>query len=460
VDAEVNAAAELPQSADVVVVGSGFAGLSAAVRLADRGRRVVVLEEAPRPGGRSTSFVDRESAERVDNGQHALFGCYRETYAFLRRIGAEGLAPLQPRLSLAIAGDGRVETLTCPEWPAPWHLIGGLLRWRGVRAGDRVSALRLFSFLREVRASGAAEVARRTPASLTVLDWLRERGQSPALCRWLWHPLAIAALNQSPETAAASAFVRVLGELFGSDSSAAAIGLATVPLDELFAAPATRFIGERGGHVALRTRARVAPRASGGFAVLADDAEIAVPVVISAVPWHAFGRVWEAAVPGALAGIAASAAAMSSSPIVTVNLWLRGMPAESDTPPFVGFVDGPMHWMFDKRRIVAGARHLSIVASGADNLLRQDNAALASAAHAQLVRALPAFRASVVERSVVVREPRATFSLAPGGPARPGPVTNLPGFFVAGDWTDTGLPGTIEGAVRSGHAAADAAISP
>jgi predicted NAD/FAD-dependent oxidoreductase len=177
------------------------------------------------------------------------------------------------------------------------------------------------------------------------------------------------------------------------------------------------------------------------------------------VPWHAFSRLWDEKIPAAVADVGAIASAMTASPIVTVNLWLDlSKPAASEVPAFVGFVDGPMHWLFNKGSLIKGVRHLSIVASGADELVRMDNASITEAAHAQIQRAIPALAGRAVERSVVVREPRATFSLAPGGPRRPGSRTGLEGFYLAGDWTDTGLPGTIEGAVLSGHAAADAAL--
>jgi predicted NAD/FAD-dependent oxidoreductase len=193
---------------------------------------------------------------------------------------------------------------------------------------------------------------------------------------------------------------------------------------------------------------------------MAGETEVVTPIVISAVPWHAFSRLWDEAIPSAVADVGAIASAMTASPIVTVNLWLDSPEAllAGQVPAFVGFVDGPMHWLFNKGSLIKGVRHLSIVASGADELVRMDNAAITEGAHAQIQRAIPALARSAVHRSVVVREPRATFSLAPGGPRRPGCLTGLDGFYLAGDWTDTGLPGTIEGAVLSGHAAADAAL--
>ena len=445
-------------SADVVVIGAGVAGLSAASLLAEAGKRVVVLEEAPRLGGRASAFTDRETGERVDNGQHVLFGCYRETYSFLKRVGADAHAPLQPRLALSMAAsDGTLHHLSCPPLTPPWHLIAGVLKWSALGWRDRLSVARIGAVVRDARRHGAVDVASRVPQDLTVSSWLRAHGQTTRLCQWLWNPLAIAALNQSPDVAAAAAFVRVLAELFGPRPEDAAIGLATVPLDELFGMPAQRFIEARAGEVRTRASASVALDASGRvLGVATPQGLVRAPSVICSVPWHAFSRVWTDTVPSSLAGTAEAAAAMTGSPIVTVNLWFEfcAMPA-----PFVGLVDGPMHWVFDKSAIFGErAGHLSVVASGADDLVEQSNEAIAEAAVRQIGLALPATRAHRLLRSVVVRERRASFSVAPGGPRRPSTTTNLDGFFLAGDWIDTGLPATIEGAALSGHRAARAVL--
>jgi squalene-associated FAD-dependent desaturase len=450
---------QIKRRGTAIVIGAGVAGLSAAVRLADAGFAVTVLERAPRGGGRTSVFTDRETGERVDNGQHVLFGCYRETYALLDRIGTAHLAPLQPRLSLAMArDDGRQFTLACPDVRPPWHLVAGVMRWRALSIADRLAILRIGGVIQRARRHGAATVAREVPADWTVSRWLAAHGQTRGLCDWLWHPLAFAALNQSPDTAAAAPFVRVVAELFGPRVEDSAVGLSRVPLDELFVAPAVRAIESLGGVVRFKTDVRVIV---GGDArvrgVRTDDGDLAADVVVSAVPWFAFGDLWPDGAPPEIAEIAGRASQMASSPIVTVNLWLDGPVLPQ---PFVGFVGGPMHWAFDKHAIVGeSAQHLSIVSSGAVDLVGRDNAAITAAAVAQLSSALPAMRARRVLRSVVVREHRASFSLAPGGPARPGAATPIAGFYLAGDWTDTGLPATIESAALSGRIAADAIVA-
>jgi monoamine oxidase len=174
-------------------------------------------------------------------------------------------------------------------------------------------------------------------------------------------------------------------------------------------------------------------------------------------------RMWadsSSAPPHALSDIVIRATAMRSSPIVTANLWFDQPVHDVLGAPFVGLTDGPMHWIFDKSRIASGrAAHLAVVASGADDIASLGNAEIANLAITQMTRALPEMRERRLRHSVVVREPRATFSLAPGEPARPATRTPLRGFYLAGDWTDTGFPGTIEGAVLSGHRAADAVLA-
>jgi squalene-associated FAD-dependent desaturase len=445
-------------AADVVVIGAGCAGLSAAVRLADAGLRVAVVEQAPRLGGRASAFTDRETGERVDNGQHVLFGCYRETYAFLDRVGVASQAPLQPRMRVAMAdAKGRSAILAPPDRRPPWHLVEGVLRWRALPLRDRLTATRLAPLLFAARRRGAEPVAAAVDPRQTVSEWLAASGQSPALCAWLWRPLAIAALNESPDVAAAAPFVRVLAELFGPRVADSAIGMPRVPLDELFGESSRRAIERAGGEIRTKSIARVRIDGDGVVrGVRTGDDAIDAPAVVSAVAWHAIGQIWDGAPPAAIAGTIDRAVRIESSPIVTVNLWIDDATLEE---PFTGLVDGPMHWVFDKRAIFGErAGHLSMVASGARELAPLGNDAIATLAIDQLRRTLPSLAALPVRRSVVVREPRATFSLAPGPAWRPGPVTALRGFYLAGDWTDTGLPATIESAVLSGRRAADALL--
>lgn len=442
-------------SADVVVIGAGCAGLAAAVRLSARGAKVVVVEQAPRLGGRATSFVDRQSGERVDNGQHVLFGCYRETYALLGEIGAADHAPLERSLELTMAGglDGRSYQLHCPDLPSPWHLLFGLLTWRAVPMADRLAAFHMRALLQDAHRLRPEEIAARIDPSMTVSEWLTRQRQPASMRKWLWNPLAYAALNQNPDDASARPFVRVLAEMFGPDPHAAAVGLPRVPLDELMAAPAVEYVHARGGTVITKRPARLAVNGDRVASVKVGDTTVRAATVISAVPWHAFSGMWEENVPPALAEIARNAAGMRSTPIVTVNLWFDRSVMDRRTS-FIGVADGTTQWVFDREAITGAGGHLSAVSSGAVDLIRLENDELIARAEADVRRVLPAAGRAALTRALVVREPRAGFSLAPGEPPRPRTVTPLAGFLLAGDWTDTGLPATIEGAVRSGNAAA------
>jgi squalene-associated FAD-dependent desaturase len=440
---------------DAIVIGAGFAGLSAAVRMTKNGARVLVLEARTRLGGRATAFPDRETGDIVDNGQHVLLGCYTATFDFLRELDVLDHVRVQPELAVTmIDRAGHRSRLVCPPLPAPFHLLAGVMDFDALGWRDKLAAMRMATPLGIARRqlAGGRDIA-ASPGE-TVDAWLVRNGQTDRLREMLWHPLALAALNQPPEVAAAPPFARVLAEMFGSDPRAAAIALPTRPLDRMYAEPARRYLESRGGTVATGVTARVAVDAGGVTAVGRAGDRWTTGVVVSAVPWYAVSDLFESA-PPALSKMLARAHAMASSPIVTVNVWF-------DRPiidvPFVGLPGRAMQWVFDKRAAFGeGASHLSLVSSGASPLVDRPNDAVIAAAHQQLLEALPEVRPAKLLRASVIREPRATFSLAPGQPARPETRTPVRGLFLAGDWIDTGLPGTIESAVRSGHTAADLA---
>jgi squalene-associated FAD-dependent desaturase len=452
--------------ADVVVIGGGFAGLSAATALAEAGVRVLVLEARPALGGRATSFVDPDTRERVDNGQHVLFGCYHETFRFLRRIGTDGDVELQPSLAIDIIdSSGRATRLSCPLLPSPLHLLVGVMRWRALSMMDRVAAVHMRTpLLGMVR---GASVDALPHENETVRQWLVRHGQTPRLIALLWEPLAVAALNQSIDAAAAGSFAQVLSGLFGPGARDSSLGLPRKPLDELYAQPARRFIESHGGEVCCSAPARVIVRdvvgptvteagpATPALAVSVGGETIHAANIIIAVPWHALSDVFESA-PPALRTVLRRAAAVPSSPIVTVNLWLdRLLP----TGPFVGLPGRTFQWMFDKRALFGErSSHVAMVASAAEEIVAKSNHEIAALAREELGGALPEIRSAVVRRSVVVRERKATFSVAPGSPERPSTETDVPGLFLAGDWIETRLPATIEGAVVSGHRAAAAVL--
>jgi uncharacterized protein with NAD-binding domain and iron-sulfur cluster len=453
---------------DVLVLGGGFAGLSAAVRLAQRGARVTVLEARPRLGGRATAYRDARTGEWVDNGQHILLGCYHETLRFLDAIGAADRVTRQPRMEVAFVDpEGRPSTLTCPNLPSPMHLLGGLVRWRALRLRDRLAALRMAFPLRRAMHLAAAAVSDgdggngrdgRPAASRDVRpgeiveDWLIRHGQTARLREMLWDPLAIAALNQEPSHAEARYFSRVLGQMLASGVEGSTIVTPARPLHEIYAEPARAWLEAHGAQVRtgapatlVVTDGRVARVDAGGTSFRAD-------AVVAAVPWHALPTVLTGDV-APLQAVIESAARTAASPIVTVNLWVDGPVLGV---PFVGLPGRHIQWVFDKRAILGrGASHLSLVCSAADQVMGRSNDSLIELAVREVSAALPQVRQSRVTDANVVRERRATFSLAPGQPGRPPVTTAVKGLFLAGDWIDTGLPGTIESAVASGHRAAD-----
>ena len=439
---------------DVIVIGAGFAGLSAAVRLVESGARVLVLEARSRLGGRATAFPDRETGELVDNGQHILLGCYKDTFAFLRAIGAEGNVLVQPQLAVTMVdAQGRQSKLSCPALPPPWHLAAGVFEWDALSWADRISLVGMARPLRLAERELQGASARAASPGETVEGFLIRNGQTARIREMLWDPLALAALNQPSNVAAAPPFARILAEMFGADSRAAAIALPTKPLHLMYAEPARAYIEAHGGTVRTGVSAKLSVDDRGTIVARDENDRLPAGTVIAAVPWFGLRELFDA-VPTALVPLVERADRVTSSPIVTVNLWFDRI-VMPNGEPFIGLPGRTMQWVFDKRAVFSDpASHLALVSSGAGGVVERSNTELIATAHEELLDALPAVRAARLVRATVVREPRATFSLAPGQPARPSTETALAGFLLAGDWIDTGLPATIESAVRSGHRAA------
>jgi uncharacterized protein with NAD-binding domain and iron-sulfur cluster len=326
-----------PFTSTVAIIGGGFAGLSAAVALADAGVRVHVFEARPTLGGRANAFRDPLTGERIDNGQHILAGCYYETLAFLRRIGSASCLHRPSTLRVPMIDErGVTSELVFPALPPPLNLLAGILAWDVLTLGDRWAILQIGDALRGIKPVDPNE---------TVRQWLTRHHQSARLCRLFWEPLALAALNQSIDDASAEMFVAVTSRMFGNDPEGASILVPSVPLDELYVTPAVDFLAARGCEITTHSKARI----------LTGDA-------------------------------------------------------------------------------------------GTVTAVRELREAFSDA------------RTATLQHATVIRERRATFSLKPGSPPRPGIETDVPGLFLAGDWIDTGLPATIESAVIAGHRAAAAAL--
>jgi len=442
----------------VVVVGGGFAGLSAAIHLQDRRHQVVLLERRGVLGGRATSYVDRLTGDEVDSGTHVMIGAYRATLNLLRRAGALDLLLIEPNLGLDYIDSQGFSSLACPPVPAPWHLLLGLLRLR-VPWEVRLQAMRL----------AAAVRLGRPPHGLTLAEYFRRTGQGQAARTLLWDGLATAILNETPERAAAILFYNVYREAFLGRRADSGLIFARRGLGELH-----RLLGayfeRRGGEIRRRARVDGVDVAGGrvrGVSYLKgvearDEIRTGTPAVretidaeavVLATPWTAVPTL----VPSEWAGKApfADIARLRSSPIVSVEMWLDRVVVER---PMVGLRGCEVEWVFDKGRLHGRSgppQHLAFIVSAAYRTAPLRNAEIIALARDALLRYFPAMREASVSRVLVLRDPHATFSSDPSSEAlRPGPTTPVGGLFLAGDWTDTGLPATIEGAVRSGRRAA------
>lgn len=422
----------------VIVVGGGWAGLAAAVELVRHGIPVVLLESARQLGGRARCAPF--GAQRVDNGQHIMVGAYRDTLALLKILGVkESRAFLRRPLHLHVKSDTRKEMrLTAPPLPAPFHLALGLGTATGLPLADKLKTLR---FWNELQRTGFA-----LEQDMSVAALLSQHMQPQSVTRNLWVPLCLATLNTPPQEASAQVFLRVLQEAFGTRRRHSDLLIPRTDLGAILPGPAFDFIEHNGGSVMLGQRV-TGIRLHKGQATgveLAGGGEMKADHVVLAVSHTACQKLLAPHPP--LTQISQRIAELATEPIC--NVYLQYPPKTRLPSEMVGLLGGAAQWVFD-RALCGQPGIISAVISAGGPHMDLENAALIQQVTAELARFFPHWPRP--ERGLVIREKRATFACRVGSDTlRPTHNTPVQGCWLAGDYTATGLPATLEGAVRSG----------
>lgn len=448
------------------MIGGGLAGLSSGVALAEAGFRVRLLEKRPHLGGRATSYV-LPNGEHVDNCQHVTFGCCTNLEDFYRRAGVGSSIRFFDHL-LLVDPQGRRGKFRAGPLPAPFHLVGSFLTFAPLAMQDKISIARaMFSILR----SQGHPPELDEPGRVSMLDWLRAKKQTSGAINRFWRVVLVSALSEELDRIDARYGVDVFWKTVLSNRTGYRMGVPTVPLRELYEG-CQRAIERRGGEVNLRAGVRGMRFAEGRVAgVELEGGELALAdLYIVAVPHNVLPALLPPAVVEQTPAFA-NVRHLRASPITGVHLWFdRPVMAE----PFLTLLDHTTQWIFNKSLLYSdpaatlgkngaatkGEQYLQLVISASYDLLRKTRQEIIELCRQELNEVLPAARAAQLIKATVIKETAATFSPEPGcdrwRPDQASPIANL---FLAGDWTSTGWPATMEGAVRSGYLAAEAILA-
>jgi squalene-associated FAD-dependent desaturase len=446
-------------SQSVLVIGGGLAGLACAVALAESGIKVRLLEKRPHLGGRATSYTLPDGSE-VDNCQHVTLGCCTNLADFYRRAGADGKIRFYDRLYFADR-EGRRSTIAASMLPPPLHMAPSFVGFAALGLGDKVGIAKALMAI--ARAGGKPPDV----DGLTMLDWLHRMRQTPDAIERFWRVVLVSALDEELSRMDARYGIDVFWKAFLGSRGGYRVGIPSVPLAELYEGCRDAIV-RKGGEVRLRCgvrEIRLREKRLAG-ATLEEGSEISADACVAAVPHDVLLGLLPAAMSeegGALAGLRH----IRTSPITGVHLWFdRAVMKE----PFLALLDNTTQWIFNKSLLYAHAgtngdapargQYLQLVISASYDLVPRSRQDIIDLCRRELAEVLPATREAKLEKATVIKEVHATFSPEPGVDQwRPAQKTAVEGLFLAGDWTRTGWPATMEGAVRSGYLAAEETLA-
>jgi len=436
----------------VAIVGGGLAGLAAGCALSDAGFPVTLFERRPYLGGRASSYEHPGTGEVVDNCQHVLLGCCTNLRDFYRRLGVEEKIRWFDKLTYIEPG-GNSATLEPGSLPAPFHSLKSFLKFPLLDGRDKLGIARAM-----------IAIAERVPKETgeDFLSWLKRRGQTERAINRFWAPVLISALNEELDHVSYRYAAMVFRDSFLKSAEAGRMGVPTVPLTELYSVAAD-YIRERGGEVHLRTSVDAFQSQGSHVSVNLGGTERSFDYVLPAVPFQVLSKM----LPDTLASDALreTLAQFGTSPITGIHIWFDRQITELD---HAVLLDRTIQWMFHKSRLLAGraaspdaplaaGSYIELVVSSSKSLVGKGRAEILELALNEVGEFFPAAKDARVLKATVIKEVHATFSPTPNSDAiRPQPASPWPRVFLSGDWTATGWPATMEGAVRAGYASAEA----
>ena len=424
----------------VIVVGAGLAGLSASVYLSDNDFQVTLIEASPKAGGRAYSLSHNSNGYFFDNGQHILMGCYEETIAFFKKINSLEKLDFQKSLRIPfVLPNGTIHKFESPKNLYPLNLLMGIMKYKALTLKER---LKIIDFFLDLICCASCDLKDKS-----VSQWLRCKNQSENSVKAFWEILVVGALNTTIDKASAEIFSEILKIIFLTGNKSASILVPRVGLTELYVDDALNFILKKNGRIFLSERVTGLEMTGETVSTLVTNKNSYADfdAVVFAIPAYSLGRILNRtsqpiAVPE-----------FQYSPIVNAHFWLKNNPFEEK---FYSLIDSEIHWLFNH------GSHITLTTSAADDIILLDESEIKRLFSSELEKYFPIFNREIIVDSKVIKEKRATFVPdITSNEARKGIYCSIKNVIIAGDWTDTGLPSTIESAVLSGRLAAGNVIN-